>query len=132
MCQRNHGMVLVPGHDPVNLYNGRFLKAESRDQIGGVWYYTFSAKDTKTGEPILLPKVPVYPWQFYQSGSTVQTTKGGFSIDYAYALTCHKAQGNEWPNVVMFDVPNHWFDGQTRRWRYTAVTRAAKWLGVCR
>lgn len=47
--------------------------------------------------------------------------------DYAYAITCHKAQGSEWDNVVVIDeqCPKLW---NPARWRYTAITRAAKKL----
>lgn len=43
-------------------------------------------------------------------------------FDYAYAITCHKAQGSEWDKVIVFDakLPG----GDTHKWRYTAVTRA--------
>jgi exodeoxyribonuclease-5 len=44
-----------------------------------------------------------------------------------YTLTCHKAQGSEWPSVLVLVEslvnPDH-VDG--RRWLYTAVTRASK------
>lgn len=64
-------------------------------------------------------------------------------IKYGYAITCHKAQGGEWPNVFIFwdkgvktgfdfnhDV--HDRSGKTNsdfyRWAYTAVTRASDQL----
>ncbi len=48
---------------------------------------------------------------------------------YGYAITCHKSQGGEWPNVLVdFNV----FTGQRTsgffRWAYTAVTRAGRHL----
>lgn len=48
--------------------------------------------------------------------------------DYGYAITCHKSQGSEWDRVLVFDEwmpPNVW---SMARWRYTAITRAAKSL----
>jgi exodeoxyribonuclease V len=40
-------------------------------------------------------------------------------IDYGYAITCHKAQGSEWPSVcVIEEIPS------VTSWRYTAATRA--------
>ena len=45
-------------------------------------------------------------------------------LKFAYATTCHKAQGSEWENVIL-----HPFYNRTDyRWLYTAVTRAAKEL----
>ncbi len=44
-------------------------------------------------------------------------------IDHAYALTVHKAQGSEWPSVVVHQEPiGHGSDAL--RWLYTALTRA--------
>lgn len=44
-------------------------------------------------------------------------------IDFAYALTAHKAQGSEWPHVVVHQEPiGHGTDAL--RWLYTAITRA--------
>ncbi len=47
--------------------------------------------------------------------------------DYGYAITCHKSQGSEWNKVVVIDeqCPKLW---EASRWRYTAITRAAKQL----
>ena len=47
--------------------------------------------------------------------------------DYGYAITCHKSQGSEWDKVVIIDqqCSRAW---DAKRWRYTAITRAAKEL----
>ncbi len=47
-------------------------------------------------------------------------------LKYAYAVTCHKAQGGEWPTVyVDFQYQNK-LDPMAIRWSYTALTRAAQ------
>ncbi len=46
-------------------------------------------------------------------------------VKFAYALTCHKAQGGQW-NAVFIDqiyLPNQQIDHEIIRWLYTAVTR---------
>lgn len=50
--------------------------------------------------------------------------KGSQEFDYGYALTCHKAQGSQWPDVVIYDESGIFRD-EARRWLYTAITRAA-------
>jgi exodeoxyribonuclease-5 len=47
-------------------------------------------------------------------------------FDYAYAITCHKAQGDEWGSVIVFE--KHCSKWEHRRWAYTAASRAAKSL----
>lgn len=48
-------------------------------------------------------------------------------FDFAYAITAHKAQGSEWPHVIVLD-PGDDSKFDLPRWRYTAATRAAKRL----
>lgn len=48
--------------------------------------------------------------------------KGTHLWDYAYALTAHKAQGSEWPHVIVADQ----HPPEYRQWMYTALTRAQK------
>jgi exodeoxyribonuclease V len=46
-------------------------------------------------------------------------------VKFAYALTCHKAQGGQW-NAVFIDslyLPNPEIELETIRWLYTAITR---------
>lgn len=50
-------------------------------------------------------------------------------FDFGYAITCHKAQGSEWPRVCVIDE-GHVFRGDEKKWRYTAVTRASESLTV--
>lgn len=48
-------------------------------------------------------------------------------VKFGYAVTCHKAQGGEWPNaVVVFERRRPTLD--CLRWAYTAITRAKKTL----
>mgnify|MGYP003349614729 FL=1 len=49
---------------------------------------------------------------------------------YGYAITCHKAQGSGWNNVLVIDSYSRPEDA--RRWRYTAATRAIGNLIVLR
>ena len=51
-------------------------------------------------------------------------------VKYAYAMTCHKAQGAQWKNVII-DLGGIAPEGQTLefyRWLYTATTRATERL----
>jgi len=51
-------------------------------------------------------------------------------FEFAYAVTCHKAQGSEYDFVVVFDESRIFDDGA--RWLYTAITRAKKRLVILR
>lgn len=51
-------------------------------------------------------------------------------VKYAYAVTCHKAQGGQWANVIVDQgyITEEQMDEGYLRWLYTAVTRAQKHL----
>ncbi len=51
-------------------------------------------------------------------------------IKFAFAITCHKAQGGQWP-IVFVDqgyINDDMLDLEFLRWLYTGVTRATKEL----
>ncbi|HIO15783.1 MAG TPA: ATP-dependent endonuclease, partial [Flavobacteriales bacterium] len=51
-------------------------------------------------------------------------------VKFAYALTCHKAQGGQWPAVILDQgyLTEEMLDKEWLRWLYTAFTRAEKEL----
>lgn len=52
-----------------------------------------------------------------------------FEFAFGYAITAHKAQSSEFDRVIVYDEA-FGDDIQKRRWRYSAITRAAKQLVV--
>ncbi|MBF0391644.1 MAG: AAA family ATPase, partial [Alphaproteobacteria bacterium] len=53
--------------------------------------------------------------------------KGIEEWDWGYVLTCHKAQGSEWPHVTVVDDSGS-FGADRWRWLYTACTRPSEGL----
>ena len=53
-------------------------------------------------------------------------------VKYAYCVTCHKAQGGQWPSVYvdMGFTPADTAPLEKLRWLYTAVTRATERLAL--
>ena len=51
-------------------------------------------------------------------------------VKYAYAMTCHKAQGGQWKNVFvdLSYIPEEALGMELYRWLYTAVSRARECL----
>ena len=72
----------------------------------------------KNGEMTLTPK------QTFQLNKSKGLLEAPYEFAYAYAITCHKAQGSSWPRVLVFE---EWFPNtpeEHRKWLYTAITRA--------
>jgi len=49
-------------------------------------------------------------------------------VKFAYAVTCHKAQGGQWKNVFIDQgyINENMMDTEYLRWLYTAITRSTK------
>lgn len=77
-----------------------------------IWKDPFLIPDFDKQKDIRVPKTVVY-------------------CGYGYVVTCHKSQGSEWDHVWVYDewMPPHIWD--MKRWRYTAITRAAQKLTYC-
>lgn len=52
-------------------------------------------------------------------------------FEYGYCISCHKAQGSEFDNTVIFDE-SYAFKEDRNRWLYTAITRTKKKLILLR
>ncbi|MDE7301361.1 MAG: ATP-dependent RecD-like DNA helicase, partial [Clostridia bacterium] len=59
---------------------------------------------------------------------------GAFTLnrfEFGYCISCHKAQGSEFDNVIVFDE-SFAFKEDKNRWLYTAITRAKQKLVLIR
>lgn len=55
----------------------------------------------------------------------------GLLFDYGYSLTCHKMQGSQANNVIIYNErPSPVSDDTYKRWLYTAVTRSSEKLTI--
>lgn len=54
------------------------------------------------------------------------------SFTYGYAITCWKAQGSEWDNVLVIEEGFPYDNKEHQKFLYTAATRAAKKLVIIR
>ena len=56
--------------------------------------------------------------------------RGLVESSWGYAITCHKAQGSQWENVVVYDDGLGRTAEDRNRWLYTAITRAERGLVI--
>lgn len=73
---------------------------------------------------------PMTPMQERQRALLSDPYWNALQVKYAYCVTCHKAQGGQWSNVIidMAGIPPDAMGEDFYRWLYTAVTRASKML----
>lgn len=66
------------------------------------------------------------PDQFGQETNKFEFRQEPHPFDYAYAITCHKAQGDQFGNVIVYEQKCENWDHV--RWTYTAASRAMNGL----
>lgn len=99
-------------NQPHGMMNGEIFTVTACDRAQGL---------RLQGVPALIEH-PWYEWLHPDH----RPPRGHVPLALAYCITVHKAQGSEWPRVLVMDE----FDGSDRaRWLYTAITRAS--TAVC-
>ena len=101
-CKINLGSLMIDGPSlPSHLLRKLFLEIE-RDNL-----YINNRKDRK---------LAIFNSPYYQA----------LQVKFAYALTCHKAQGGQWSSVFLDQgyLPEQSVDKELLRWMYTSFTRA--------
>lgn len=119
---------------PAYITNGRLNKIDTvianfkaDDEITNFENLTMDKKMILEGEPTLN-----FRESYKLSKNVKYIASMPLSFTYGYAITCHKAQGSEWDNVLVIEE-NFPFDKEEhKKWLYTAATRAAKKLVIIR
>ena len=97
--------------------------AEGRGRQDGLWSLGVHMED----EVKPRGKLMVHPWMFqaHYSGETKapRVERDVQQFDWAWMITCHSAQGSEFPSVTVLD-DSAAFREHKWRWLYTAVTRS--------
>ncbi|MDF3606537.1 ATP-binding domain-containing protein [Paracoccus sp. DMF-8] len=128
--ERDDRLVCLRNDNQAGIFNGGLFTA--MDDAQGRRGKTFDmvvASDDFPGRPSI--KVKVHRDLFGPAPEDLdwKELKGTQQFDFGYALTCHKAQGSQWPDVVIYDESGIFRD-DARRWLYTALTRASERVTV--
>lgn len=145
ICTQNNWGVYIDGEMRFNLVNGQigFCVDPYHESDSGIGFIQFRPDFLSEVCPEALPldlgiftdgnyryRRNDYFEKFDQDGEVA----GAFTLnrfEYGYCISCHKAQGSEFDNVIVFDE-SYAFKEEKNRWLYTAVTRAKKKLIVIR
>lgn len=105
-----NGLILTLDKDPLIFTKGRYTYFEYK----GI-YFWFGTKFLYLDEDL----------GWVSERYSRQDTRI-FPVTYAYVITCHKAQGSEWDNVLLLT------ESQDPHYTYTGVTRAKNKITLCR
>lgn len=127
------------------LHGFTFREAELRDSEGGIVHANILLESLYSGAASLTPDqrqrlfdsvVLDYPWATTKKTLYDALRKDPYlnalQIKYAYAMTCHKAQGGQWHDVYLHFgyLTPEMIDASFCRWLYTAMTRATDRLYI--
>lgn len=133
----------TPGERLVCLRNVK----DKRLLNGSLWSVVDTKKPTSRTKALGVTKLKIAPdddgaqerhvdvtvknefWSGHEGDLEWQDKKGTEEFTFGYALTCHKAQGSQWDEVIVFDESSA-FREDKNRWLYTATTRAAERLTI--
>lgn len=104
-------------------------KQKKRDKAMGATRLTVRPDDDGAQERHVDVLVKNEFWGGREGDLEWQEKKGTEEFTFGYALTCHKAQGSQWDDVIVFDESST-FREDKNRWLYTAATRAAERLTI--
>lgn len=110
------------------LFNGAIWEA----RIVGDKFRCFEIEAASVDEPQRDPLTIEVPEEFFNGTEHKIDWRERQKYDeftFGWAITCHKSQGSEWNNVLVFDESGC-FREHRANWLYTAITRAAEKVTV--
>lgn len=110
-----------------HLFNGGIWSVEAVEQVDQKLHMTVRSEDEKR-DPL---SIEVFEHFFNGTESALHWRDkfGTEEFTFGWAITCHKSQGSQWDDVIVFDESGA-FREDRAKWLYTAITRAAERVTV--
>lgn len=134
-------VICLKNKNDIGLINGMFLELSDIEEIDDIRFRAvvktedgeYPAGNDRRGKPI---KLQIYSGHFKdhvafdkdRHDRDWKAKRNLIEADFGYAITCHKAQGSGWENVIVWDDHLSRTEDDRRRWLYTACTRAINGL----
>lgn len=145
ICTQNNWETFIDGEKKFNLVNGIIgtVIEPFYDDDNGLGFIQFKPDFLDENCPEALPldtgifTEGAYRYRrddYFEKFNEDGEVAGAFTLnrfDFGYCISCHKAQGSEFKNVIVFDE-SYCFKEDKARWLYTAITRAKKNLIIVR
>ena len=116
----------------LGIYNGMLGTVEEWYELDDHDLYRFSVRMDDLDEVIDVMVDPTLFREHAEGRAEPPRYRRGVQLfDFGYVITCHSAQGSEWPEVTIIDDSGS-FREEASRWLYTALTRAAERVTLLR
>ena len=122
-------LICLKNKRPLGLLNGGMWETKKVSRQNDMVKLRLDPLDEAGSAKACDVTVPVAFFEGREQELDRETRRFCEEFTFGHAITCHKAQGSQWDKVIIFDEGGA-FREQAARWRYTAVTRAAKQMTV--
>lgn len=133
--QPGEKLICLKNDADLKIFNGGIFSVENAitdgKKVGKEWIkMVLKDEDDPDRGPVI---VRTHKSFFYDDVSipSWKVLRGTQSFDFGYCLTCHKSQGSQWDNVLIYDE-SYCFGEDRNRWLYTSITRAAERVIIVR
>lgn len=126
---RGDRLVCLKNKSPKGLLNGGLWCVQQASEAEGLIDMAVTSLDEPGREEEVDVTVPREFFDGTEEKLDWRQRKWFEEFTFGYALTVHKSQGSQWPNVLVFDESAAFREDRTKH-LYTAVTRAAETLTV--
>jgi exodeoxyribonuclease-5 len=129
VCRKNVWEEMIGGYSVVNGMMGTIKNYRKRNDLHSTLIFTPDFIDARKELTFATTTILEQPTDFKIFNSR-KGEKPIHSIEYAYAITCHRSQGSQWNNVLIINehfpsMPANKY-GYNPEFLYTAVTRAVE------
>jgi exodeoxyribonuclease-5 len=123
----NDRLICLRNKRDKHLFNGGLWGVEKVDFLGERLLMNVRSQD-EDRDPV---QIEVFEQFFNGTEEQVpwQAKRGTEEFTYGWAITCHKSQGSQWDDVIVFDESGAFREARSN-WLYTAITRAAERVTV--
>lgn len=116
--QHGEKIICLKNNKQNGLLNGMIGVCKNPSENEQFFYFNFEC------DGAVFPDLKVWKGDILGWDQKTYNYRSGLDrFDYGYAITCHKSQGSEFEDVVIYNEP-FGDDIERRRWQYTALTRA--------
>lgn len=122
-------LICLKNRHQQGLLNGSMWTAEDVDRHSGLFHMRVSSQDFGAETQHQGVAVPEQFFRGQEQELPYEFKRQHDEFDFGYTITCHKSQGSQWPNVMIFDE-SYVFREDRHRHLYTAITRAAEKVTV--
>jgi len=120
-CYGGEKIICLKNSRERGMFNGMIGKCVTGRPKNGNWMLTFEC------DGVTYENVPVWKGDFEGAEfKGIRLEKGIERFDFAYAITCHKSQGSEFDDVLIYNEAFGKDMTERNRWLYTAITRGKK------